>query len=231
MKHIGKMKNNGAKVVVAYRTLPGDSGNCLVVGTGGLSDAWHDGLMALVQDTTGQQANELADVMAVRKFTDGQNMLEALHKRGQLKKVPTSGVIMTPGPNAEILLSELNGLIAEQKGVTIDELAVTDGFNPNTNPARPQVNNNTKTVKNDDPTKTTSASVNAAEDDYTPALPTEVVFPTEQVESVVTEGSLSPAQLRSKADALFKQAQTLRKEADAIDPPKKRAKTTKAVTE
>ena len=229
MKHIGKMKNNGAKVVVAYRTLPGDSGNCLVVGTGGLSDDWHDGLMGLVQDTTGQQANELADLMAVRKFTDGQNMLEALHRRGQLKKVPTSGVIMTPGPNAEILLSELNSLIAEQKGVTIDDLAVTDGFNPNANPARHQVNNNVKTVKKDDPTKTTSASVNA-EDDYVPATSSEVVLPTEQVESI-TEGTLSPAQLRSKADALFKQAQVLRKQADSIDPPKKRTRSTKATVE
>jgi hypothetical protein len=228
MKHIGKMKNNGAKVVVAYRTLPGDSGNALVVGTGLLSDSWHDSLMGLVQDVSGQQANELADLMAVRKFPDGQNMLEALHRRGQLKKVPTNGVLMTPGPNAEILLSELNALIAEQKGVTIDELAITDGFNPNTNPTRPQINNNAKTVKKDDPTKTTSSSVNAAEDDYAPALPSEVVFPTEQVEEVATE-SLSPSQLRSKADALFKQAQTLRKQADAIDPPKKKAKATKEV--
>jgi hypothetical protein len=230
MKHVGKMKNNGAKIVIAYRTLPGDSGSALVVGTGLLSDSWHDGLMGLVQDVSGQQANELADLMAVRKFPDGLNMLEALHKRGLLKKVPTNGVIMTPGPNAEILLSELNAIIAEQKGVTIDELAITDGFNPNSNPNRTQINNNTKPVKKDDPTRTTSSSVNATEDDYTPALPSEVVFPTEQVEPVSTE-SLSPSQLRSKADALFKQAQVLRKQADEIDPPKKRAKSTKEVVE
>jgi len=30
--------------------------------------------------------------------------------------------------------------------------------------------------------------------------------------------------MRSRADALFKQAQTLRKQADAIDPPKPRKK-------
>jgi hypothetical protein len=37
----------------------------------------------------------------------------------------------------------------------------------------------------------------------------------------VTE-ELSPTQMRSKADKLFKEAQLLRKEADAIDPPKSR---------
>jgi hypothetical protein len=39
---------------------------------------------------------------------------------------------------------------------------------------------------------------------------------------VITE-ELTPTQMRSKADALFKQAQTLRKQADAVDPPKKKA--------
>ena len=45
MKHVGKMKNNSAKVAVVYRTLPGDPQSALVVGTNGLSDAYHDTLM------------------------------------------------------------------------------------------------------------------------------------------------------------------------------------------
>lgn len=194
MKHVGKMKNNGAKVVVAYRTLPGDSGNALVIGTGSLPDSWHDSLMNLVQDVSGQQANELADILAVRKFPDGHTMLEALHNSGLLKKVPTAGVIMTPASNATILLSELNVIIAEQKGVTIDALAINDGVNPN-----PKTK--TKTTL-DDPTKTTSANVESSSEDE----------------------DLSPAQMRSKADALFKQAQVLRKQADTIDPPKSKKK-------
>jgi hypothetical protein len=199
MKHVGKMKNNGAKIVVAYRTLPGDSGSALVVGTGNLPESWHDSLMNLVQDVSGQQANELADILAVRKFPDGSTMLEALHTRGHLKKVPTAGVIMTPTKNDTILLSELNTIIAEQKGVTIDALAVNDGINTNP-PTRPKK----------DPTKTTSSSINDDEQD----LPDN---------SSSTE-DLSPAQMRSKADALFKQAQILRKKADEVDPPKSRKK-------
>jgi hypothetical protein len=207
MKHVGKMKNNGAKVVVAYRTLPGDSGNCLVVGTGNLPDAWHDSIMSIVQDVSGQQANELADILAVRKFQDGQNILETLHKRGQLKKVPTSGVIMVQGPNAEILLSELNALIAQQKGVAIDQLAVNDGMIP-----EPKAN----TFRKDDPTKTSSSSVNGGE---------ELITTSPVVNTTVEE--LTPTELRSKADKLFKEAQVLRKQADEIDPPK--SKKTKQV--
>ena len=131
MKHIGKMKNNNAKIVVVYRTLPGDSKSALVVGTGNMNDSWHDSLMSLVQESAGQEANELADVLSVRKFPDGRTMLEALHLGGHLKKVPTTGVIMTPSSNASIALNELNDLIDKQKGISVDELAVTDGSRPN----------------------------------------------------------------------------------------------------
>jgi len=205
MKHVGKMKNNGAKIVVAYRTLPGDSGSALVIGTGNLPDAWHDAIMNVVQDISGQQANELADILSVRKLQDGQNILEALHRRGQLKKVPTNGVIMVQGPNSEIVLSELNAQIAQIKGCTIDELAITDGFNPNPKP---------NPFKRDDPTKTTSSSVNASDEPISVTLP--------KVEEIVED--LSPTQLRSKADKLFKEAQVLRKQADELDPPKSRKK-------
>jgi hypothetical protein len=195
MKHVGKMKNNGARIVIAYRTIPGDPHHALVVGTGHLGDTYHDALMALVEDVSAQQANELADILAVRRFPDGSNMLEWLHNRGQLKKVPTSGVIVTPNNQTSVPLDELNKIIAEQKGITLEELAVTDGNKPNP-----------KSAKKDDPTKTTSQSVSG-----------EV-----EIDGEVSE--LTPAQLRSKADALFKQAQILRKQADAIDPPKSKSK-------
>jgi hypothetical protein len=126
MKHIAKMKNNAARVVVAYRTVPNEPLNALVVGTQGLPDAYHDSLMQLVQDESGQQADELADILAVRKFPDGTNMLEYLHTRGHIKKVPTNLVLMTPNTQTTIQLDELNKIIAEQKGLNIDDLAITD---------------------------------------------------------------------------------------------------------
>ena len=211
MKHVGKMKNNGAKVAVAYRTLPGDSGSALVIGTGSLPDTWHDTLMSLIQDPSGQQANELADILAVRKFPDGRNILEALHVGGHLKKVPTSGVLMTPtgNPNVTVLLSELNQLIAEQRGVSVDDLAIRDGSIKDTTKTNKAVNEEldatieVPVIPADDPSRTTSGSVNYEES---------------------SQEALSPTQLRSKADKLFKEAQALRKQADALDPPKSKKK-------
>ena len=131
MKHVGKMKNNNAKVVVAYRTLPGDSGNALVVGTNSLGESYHDSLINLVQEASAQDANEFADILAVRSFPDGSNMLQWLHGHGHLKKVPTDGVLMTPTPQTSLSLDQLNVMIAEQRGVSLDELAVTDGKRTN----------------------------------------------------------------------------------------------------
>jgi hypothetical protein len=42
IKHVGRMKNNNAKVVVAYRTVPGEHLNALVIGTNNLGDSYHD---------------------------------------------------------------------------------------------------------------------------------------------------------------------------------------------
>lgn len=200
LKHIGKMTNNDVKVIVAYRTLPGDPSSALVIGTNNLGDAYHDALMNLLQDVSGQQANEFADIMAVRQFPDGSNMLEWCHTRGQLKKVPTKLVMMTPTNQAHILLEELNKLIAEQKGISVDELAVNDGSQKKKKPV----------AKKDDTTRTTSSSVN--EDGQNAAQ-----------QEIVSE-SLTPSQMRSRADKLFKDAQELRKQADAIDPPKSKKK-------
>jgi hypothetical protein len=210
MKHTGKMSNNGAKVVIAYRTLPGDSSSALVIGTNNLNDTYHDAIMNLLQDVSGQQANEFADILSVRKFPDGNNMLEWLHTRGHLKKVPTKMVIVTPNTQNSIPLNELNEVIAQQKGRTVDELAISD-----------EGKSNKKIPSKDDPTRTTSVSVNAGEEDSTSELVTPTITPKVVEEDI---SNLSPTQLRSKADKLFKEAQLLRKQADAVDPPKKRIK-------
>ena len=188
MKHVGKMKNNGAKIVVAYRTIPGDPYSALVVGTQALMDAYHDSLMSLVESDIGQQADELADVMAVRRFPDGTNMLHYLHTNGFLKKVPTNGVLITPDTKSSVPLDELNNIIAQQKGIRLEDLAIKDGSNTVV-PTMPETSTEEPAVVVDD----------------TPA------------ESSI---SLTPAEMRSRADALYKEAAKLRKAADELDPPK-----------
>ena len=198
MKHVGKMKNNGAKVVIAYRTIPGDPYSALVVGTQQLPDSYHDSLMSLVESDAGQQADELADVMSVRRFPDGSNMLQFVHANGLMKKVPTNAVLITPDTKSAIPLDELNNIIAQQKGVRLEDLAVKDGSN-----------------------STVPTIVEKTEE-----------APTSSSEEVVVESTanLTPTELRSRADALYKEAAKLRKQADEIDPPKSK-KASKAVEE
>lgn len=193
------MKNNGAKVVVAYRTLPGDPFSALVVGTQALMDSYHDSLMSLVESDIGQQADELADVMAVRRFPDGSNMLHYLHTNGYLKKVPTNGVLITPDNKSSVPLDELNRIIAENRGIRLEDLAVKDGAN---------------TVV---PTLDPGSDPVAAKDE-TPVTQ-ETAF------------ELTPAEMRSRADALYKEAAKLRKAADEIDPPKSKKTAKEAATE
>ena len=198
MKHVGRMKNNGAKIVVAYRTIPGDPHSALVIGTQSLMDSYHDSLMSLVESDIGQQADELADVMAVRRFPDGSNMLHYLHTSGYLKKVPTAGVLITPDTKSSIPLDELNNIIAQQKGITLNDLAIKDGSN---------------TVV------PTLAEANTAE----------VIV--DNTETVNTDVSLTPSEMRSRADALYKEAAKLRKAADELDPPKSKKAAKEATVE
>lgn len=189
INHVGKMKNNGARVIVVYRTLPGDANSALVVGTSALGDSYHDALINLVQSNEGQQASELSEVLHVRRFPDGSNMLHWLHLNGHLKKVPTSSVFMTPTTQEKenLSLDTLNELLAQQKGTSINELAYLNV---------PKEESDVKKIK-----KETSENSQTEE-----------------------KFELTPDEMRARADTLFKQAQQLRKQADAIDPPKSKSK-------
>lgn len=213
MKHVGKMKNNSAKVAVAYRTLPGDPNSALVVGTNGLPDSHHDSLMSLIESDSGQQANELADVLATRRFPDGTVMLAYLHQNGHLKKVPTSLVLMTPNTVTQIPLDQLNDLIAKDKGVTVADLAVTDGTKPD---------EQAKTKTSVPPVGSDEAKKLVDEAPYHPGYEGAVIETT-KVDTPVTASDL-----RSMADKLFKEAQALRRKADEMEPAKSKIVKTKS---
>lgn len=118
MKHVGKMKNNSARIAVLFKTVPNEPKNALVVGTNGLPDAYHDALMSVIESDAGQQANELADVLSVRRFPDGEVMLNWLHTKGHIKKVPTNMVLMTPNTQTQIPLDLVNEEIEKMKKPT-----------------------------------------------------------------------------------------------------------------
>lgn len=122
-KHVGRLTTNNRKLVVAYRTIPGDPQHCLVIHTESLDAADHDTLFQMIESNAGQTADELSEVMARTQLTDGRNMLAGFHHTGKLVKQPTNVVELTPNSTTSINLAELNQIIADQKGVTIDELS------------------------------------------------------------------------------------------------------------
>jgi len=204
IKHIGRMKNTGAKVVVVFRTLPGESNMALVLPVANLSDSYHDSLMALVETPQAQDAFEFGEIMFIRPFPDGRPMLQAMTQDGRLQKVATDLIVMTPTTTSSIPLSQLNVLIAEQKNCTIDELCTFVSGAPNKgNPDATQ-----PSVENE------------------PIVDPDIPAPVRAQAS--TSEALSDKDLarsyRSQADAMYKEAARLRKQADELDPPAKKTK-------
>jgi hypothetical protein len=122
LKHIGRMKNTGVKILTIFRTLPGESNMALVLPVSNLSDSYHDSIMTVVETTQAQDAFELGEMLFIRTFPDGRPMLQALQADGRLQKVATDLVIMSPTANDSIQLDQLNVLIAEQKNCSVDDL-------------------------------------------------------------------------------------------------------------
>lgn len=124
LNHVGKVISNGRRCLVAFRTLPGDAYNCLIIPTESLQDSYHDALIKLVESNAAQSAFEFAEVLDRSTFPDGSRMLVSLHAKGHLVKVPTDSIEMIPNSMTSIKLSELNHLIAEQRGVSVQDLAI-----------------------------------------------------------------------------------------------------------
>jgi len=125
-KHIGELADESkAKVVIMYRTVPGEADNCLVVGTKFLPDQYHNALMKAVESEGGQDADEFADFASRQTFPDGTNMLAMLHNDNYIKKFKTKEIVVTygSGEDGRILLNKLNEMIAKDKGITVKEMA------------------------------------------------------------------------------------------------------------
>lgn len=111
VKHVGKL-TTGQKVVVLYRTVPNERHNCLVTETQALPSEYHNRLMELVESDEGQQSAELADLLTRRFFSDGSNILMALHTKGFIRKVGTKNVLLTPNTATSVPLSEVNDVLS-----------------------------------------------------------------------------------------------------------------------
>lgn len=140
IKHVGRLARNQRKVIVAYRVVPGEPDNCIVVQTESLMAEEHDALMTAVEGSAGQEAYEFGEAMARAQLPDGRNMLAGFHTTGKMMKMSTSDIEMVPDGTTTILLSELNKIIADQKGVTVADLALK-GKDGKTTPVAETVDN------------------------------------------------------------------------------------------
>ena len=199
LKHIGRIQNTGAKVLVVFRTLPGESNMALVLPVAQLPDQYHDSIMTLVETEQAQDAFEFGEIMHIRPFPDGRPMLRAMQADGRLLKVATDGVMMTPTTNDTVLLASLNTLVAEQKNCTVDELCTFVAGAPSA----------VKEVK-----------------EATPAVDSDIPAPVRAQatsDAALTDKDLAKS-YRSQADAMYKEAARLRKEAEDLDPTVKKIK-------
>jgi hypothetical protein len=205
LKHIGRMKNTGVKILTIFRTLPGESNMALVLPVANLSDSYHDSIMTVVETDQAQEAFELGEILFTRTFPDGRPMLQALQADNRLQKVPTDLVIMSPTANDSVQLDQLNVLIAEQRNCTIDELYTFVSGAP-------------KAKKNDVVVEDIAEVKDLASQPSNEPLKA-------TGDTVLTDKDIAKS-YRSQADAMYKEAARLRKEADELDPPQK--KTAKA---
>lgn len=113
IRHVGK--HGDRKVAVIFREVPGEPHMCLVAYTETLNQHIHDPLIQCIESDIGQNSESLADALNRTYTKDGRPILQVLHMEGQLKKIQTEMIVMTPQPNTRIKLNELNKILDEMK--------------------------------------------------------------------------------------------------------------------
>lgn len=110
IKHVGKQGDK--RVAVIFREVPDESHMALVVYPDQLQQNLHDDLMNAIQSDKGQEARNLGEALHSIVGTNGETILNTIHKNAFMKKVRTQDIIMMPRPNtAGVRLDEINKII------------------------------------------------------------------------------------------------------------------------
>jgi hypothetical protein len=215
LRHIGK--HGDRKVAVVFREVPGESHMCLVTYTELLNQHIHDPIIQCIESDIGQNSENLADALN-RSFTkDGRPILQVLHSEGQLKKVQTSLVVMTPAPNVKIKLDELNKILDEMKQgeAAVKKLAEIDKSRGLQDPA-----DVARRMRGEQKSEPVTSSVGALDDN-----------------AIANNLRQQAAKMTAEAKGLMAEAERMLKEAAGMDPlpvvetkPTKKTKVIKAKT-
>ena len=150
--------------------------------------------------------------MARTQLSDGANMLARFHSTGKLQLTKMSDVEMTPNTATQIGLDELNKIIADQKGVTIADLALKDPNEPAPGTTITEAGSVSEMPKPANPDVVAEAKAAKLE---------------APVDGVITDEQLA-AKYRSDADRLYKEAKALRAQAEELVPTTRKSKSAKA---
>lgn len=136
LKHIGR--HGDRKVAILFREVPGEDHMCLVVYPDTLPTHIHNSIMSTLESLPGQAAPNLADVLSRNLLPDGRAQLEALHREGMIKKIPSSQVIVTPTATSNVKLDEMNQIIREMEtgGAAMKRLQELDSSTGFVDPAQ-----------------------------------------------------------------------------------------------
>ena len=136
LKHIGR--HGDRKVAILFREVPGEDHMCLVVYPDTLPTHIHNSIMSTLESLPGQAAPNLADVLSRNLLPDGRAQLEALHREGMIKKIPSNQVIVTPTATSNVKLDEMNQIIREMEtgGAAMKRLQELDNSTGFVDPAQ-----------------------------------------------------------------------------------------------
>jgi len=216
IKHVGR--HNNERVVVLYRTVPGEDHMALVAYSSKLPMMIHDEVMKCLESPVGQQAKEFSDALFRTTMADGRNALSALHDEGMIKKVPTNQVIITPQQGSQVRLDELNDITKKMEAgeEAIKELADLDSQRGVRDPKKAEP----REVGEPANTRSAPAQVQAPQDG---AL----------TDVDIAKGYRDQAtRMQVEAKAMLAEAERLTKEASKLDPltNAKKKTTTKKTT-
>lgn len=204
IKHVGRQGDR--KCLILFRQVPGEDHMALVIYPEVMPAHWQDSIQKCVESDVAQAADELAGAMHRAYLPDGSPILETLHRERMIKKVRTSDVIVTPRPDAQIRLDELNKILNEMKQgeSAIKKLAENDA-------ARGMVAPDVK--------RRAEAEFKASQTQTAPAQTFQAPAQGALSDRDIAANMLAQAQkMESEAKGMIAEAARMKKEAAKMDP-------------
>jgi hypothetical protein len=209
LKHIGR--HGDRKVAILFREVPGEEHMCLVVYPETMPTHIHNSIMQTLESAPGQAAANLSEVLHRNLLPDGRPQLEALHKEGMIKKIPTNQVIVTPTPQSNVKLDEMNKIIREmeQGGEALKRLQELEASSGIVDPAQ----------KRKAEAEYKRSQERKAQDTKTPYVP-----PLQSTDGALDDKTLAANMLaqakrmEAEAKGMIAEAARMKKEAQALNP-------------